>query len=237
MKGISLLSLACVAAISIGCGNNHRSDTRANNTDPAAVGTTGNTAANNANTPTSGDKDFINDTAAAGIAEVELGKLATERGASADVKRFGQMMVNDHQKANDELKQIATRFDVPLPTVVDEKHRDLQEKLSKLQGGDFDRQYMDAMVDGHGDVIDKLESRVDKHTLSEWKTKVENVAADARGTERGVVVGVTPEHSDNAATMAINEWAAKTLPTVQMHHDAAKIVKDKVDKNRRNATH
>jgi len=236
MKGTGFLALACVAALTIGCGgnrNNDRSDVRANNTDSAAVGTTGNTA----NEATSGDKDFVNDVAVASMAEVELGKLASERGLSADVKRYGQMMVNDHTKANDSLKQVATRFNIMLPTVVDDKHRDLQEKLSKLQGADFDREYMDAMVDGHGDVIDKLESRVDKKTLSEWKTKVENQAADVRGTERGVVIGVTPEHSDNTATMAVNEWAAMTLPTVQMHHDAAQMIKDKVNNRGRNTTH
>jgi len=233
MKGKGLLTLACVAALSIGCGGNKdRSEIAANNTDTSAVGTAGNAV----NTPTAGDKDFVNDMAMDGMAEIELGKLASERGLSADVKRFGQMMVNDHTKGDDGLKQVATRFQIPWPTVVDEKHRDLQEKLSRLQGAEFDRQYMEAMVDGHSDVIDKLESRVDKQTLAEWKTKIENVAADVRGTERGVVMGITPEHSDNAATMAINEWAAITLPTVQMHEDAAKIIKAKVDKSRRNAT-
>jgi putative membrane protein len=237
MKGTGLLSLALVAALSIGCGGNKRSDVRANNTDTGtgAVGTAGN--APNTNTPSFGDKDFVKDAAVAGMGEVALGKLASERGLSADVKRFGQMMVNDHQKAGDELKQIASTYQIEFPTVVDDKHRDLQEKLSKLQGADFDRQYMDAMVDGHSDVIDKLESRVDKNTLSTWKTKVENVPADARGTERGVIMGITPEHSDNAATMAINEWAAKALPTVQMHYDAAKMIKDKVNNRGRNTTH
>ena len=233
MTGKSLLTLACVAALSIGCGGNKdRSEIAANNTDTSAVGTAGDTA----NTPTAGDKDFVNDIAMDGTAEVELGKLAIERALSADVKRFGQMMVNDHTKGGEGLKQVANRFQIPWPAAVDEKHRDLQQKLSTLQGAEFDKQYMEAMVDGHQDVIDKLESRVDKQTLADWKVKVENLVADVRGTERGVVPGVTPEHSDNAATMAINEWAAMTLPTVKMHEDAAKIIKEKVDKAKRNAT-
>jgi putative membrane protein len=233
MKGTGLLALACVAALSIGCGNKDRSDVRANNTDnSSAVGTAGNAA----NTPTGGDKDFVNDMAMGGLGEAELGKLASERALSADVKRFGQMMVNDHTKAGDALKQVASRFDIAWPTAVSDKQRDLQEKLSKLQGADFDKEYMKAMVDDHSDDVDKLESRVDKHTLGDWKTKVENLAAEVRGTERGIVTEITPERSDNAATMAINEWAAMTLPTVQMHYDAAKILKDKVDKAKRNAT-
>jgi len=234
MKGTGLLALACVAALSIGCGNKDRSDVRANNTDnnTSAVGTAGNTA----NTPTSGDKDFVNDMAMGGLGEIELGKLAAQRGLSADVKRFGQMMVDDHTKAGDALKQTASRFDIAWPTAVTDKQRDLQEKLSKLQGAYFDKEYMKAMVDDHSDDVDKLESRVDKHTLAEWKTKVEGVGSDVRGTERGVVTGVTPEHSDNPATMAINEWAAMTLPTVQMHYDAAKMIKDKVDNAKRNST-
>jgi putative membrane protein len=223
--------MVCVAALTVGCNRNQRADVRANN-DTGAVGTTGENASN----VSAGDRDWINDMAADGMAEVELGKLAADHGLSADVKKFGQMMVTDHTKGNDELKQVASRFNIAPPPGMDDKHRDLYEKLSKLQGNDFDKQYMDAMVDGHEHAVDKLDDRVDGKTLSDWKTKVDNLPASARGTEQGIVTGVQPEHSDNPATMAINQFAANTLPTVRMHLDSARMIKDKVNERGRNAT-
>ena len=230
MKRTGILAIACAAALAIGCNSNQRADVRANN-DTGAVGTAGDSNVS------AGDRDWVNDVAVASMAEVELGKLAAERGLGADVKKYAQMMVTDHTKANDELKQVAGRFNIAPPPGMDDKHRDLYEKLSKLQGNDFDKQYMEAMVDGHEDVNDKLESRVDGKTLGDWKTRVDNLPANTRGTEQGVVTGVQPEHSDNAATMAINQFAANTLPTVRMHLDAARALKDKVNDRGRNATH
>ena len=102
---------------------------------------------------------FINEMAVAGMAEVQLGKLATERAANADVKAFGHMIVTDHSKAGDELKQIASQLKVQPPTQLDPKHRDLAERLSKLQGAAFDREYMDAMVQGPQEVLGKLRAQ------------------------------------------------------------------------------
>jgi putative membrane protein len=87
--------------------------------------------------------------AIAGMAEVELGRLATERAASSDVKAFGQMMVSDHSKANDELKQIASAKGLALPTDLDAAHKSKVAKMEKLSGAEFDRAYMDEMVADH----------------------------------------------------------------------------------------
>jgi len=65
---------------------------------------------------------------------------------------------------------VASQYSISVPTELDDKHRDLRDKLAKLQSADFDREYMDAMVDGHKDVLDKVGSRVDKANLAEWKT-------------------------------------------------------------------
>src|ERR1700746_3382597 len=72
---------------------------------------------------TASDDKFVKDAAEGGLAEVELGKLAAEKGASTDVKAFGQRMVTDHSKANDELKQIAGAKGVDLPTELSAKDK------------------------------------------------------------------------------------------------------------------
>ncbi len=98
---------------------------------------------------TGGDLAFMNSAAPGNMAEVELGKMASTKAASNDVKQFGQKMVEDHSKANDELKQIAAQKKVMLPPDVMPAHKQLMEKLSKLSGADFDKEYVAAMVVAH----------------------------------------------------------------------------------------
>lgn len=95
------------------------------------------------------DIEFMMDAAHGGLAEVELGKLAAERAQSEDVKKFAQRMVDDHSKANEQLKQIAESKGIKLPTEVDAKDKALMQRLEKLQGAAFDRSYMNAMVTDH----------------------------------------------------------------------------------------
>ncbi len=77
------------------------------------------------------DKKFAMNAAVGGLTEVELGKLATQKGASDGVKQFGQKMVDDHTKANDQLKEIATKSNMEVPTALDPKHQARVDKLSK----------------------------------------------------------------------------------------------------------
>ena len=98
---------------------------------------------------TGGDLAFINEAAPGGMAEVELGKMAVEKAQNADVKMFAQKMVDDHSKAGDELKKLAEQKKVMLPPDVLPAHKQLMEKLSKLSGADFDKEYVKAMLEAH----------------------------------------------------------------------------------------
>jgi putative membrane protein len=73
------------------------------------------------------------------MAEVTLGKMATQQAANEDVKKFGQRMVDEHGKANEELKKLATSEGVTLPTELDPEAKALQQRLGKLSGAEFDR--------------------------------------------------------------------------------------------------
>lgn len=97
----------------------------------------------------SADSKFVMEAAMGGLMEVELGRLATEKGSSDAVKSFGQRMVDDHSKANAELTQLASTKGVTLPTELDEKHRNDVTKLSTLSGTEFDRAYSKAMLNDH----------------------------------------------------------------------------------------
>jgi putative membrane protein len=104
------------------------------------------------------DAAFIAKAAAGGMTEVELGKLAAEKGASQEVKDFGNQMVKDHSKANDELKEVAGKMNVMVPEKVDAKHQAMIARMSALSGAAFDKAYVNGMVKAHKADIALFES-------------------------------------------------------------------------------
>jgi putative membrane protein len=117
-----------------------------------ALATTSWAQSRNQNTVTqsgSADIEFILEAAQGGMAEVELGKVATQQASSDEVKKFGQRMVDDHGKGNDELKTLAAQRGITLPTEPAAKDKALTTRLSKMQGASFDRTYMRNMVSDH----------------------------------------------------------------------------------------
>jgi putative membrane protein len=102
---------------------------------------------------TTAEKTFVEKAASGGMAEVKMGQLAVDKGSSPTVKQFGQKMVDDHSKANDELKAIASKKNLTLPTSLDSKQQATYDKLAKLSGSDFDKAYMEAMVKDHDEDV------------------------------------------------------------------------------------
>jgi putative membrane protein len=95
------------------------------------------------------DQAFLKEAATGGLMEVELGRLATEKASSPEVKQFGQRMVDDHSKANQQLSTIAQQKNVQVPTELTGKAKADVDRLSKLSGEQFDRAYMQMMVRDH----------------------------------------------------------------------------------------
>jgi putative membrane protein len=226
MRRFGLLSLVFATALTVGCNQNPSNDTSkdtsANPAGGSAVGTAG------TNNVTAGDRDFVRDVAIANMAEIDLATLALQQSTNADVKKFAQMMIDDHTKAGDQLKSIASQNNIEVPAQVDDQHQDIHNTLAEKKGVDFDAEYANKMADGHQDFVDKLESRIDKKTVDEWKSKTSGSADDATKPEvQGNASTVLPEKSDNPITAAINQWAADTYPTAQAHLTAAKAL----DKN------
>ncbi len=98
---------------------------------------------------TGGDLAFMNDAGPGGVAEVELGRLAVERGASAEIKQFAQQMIEDHAKAGEKLKKLAEQKKVALPAEILPQAKQTKEALAKLSGAQFDQASVKAMVEMH----------------------------------------------------------------------------------------
>jgi putative membrane protein len=95
------------------------------------------------------DSQFAGKAASGGMAEVQLGQLALKNASNQDVKTFAQRMVDDHTKAGDKLKTTAAKNSIALPSDMDAKDKATYDKLSKLQGAEFDKAYMKDMVKDH----------------------------------------------------------------------------------------
>jgi len=124
---------------------------------------------NEANRMKSGDTTFAMKAAQGGMAEVEFGRLATERASDAKVKQFGQRMIDDHTKANDDLKSVAAKDGMTLPTALDSKDAATKNKLSGLQGEPFDKTYMEDMVSDHEKDIAEFQREADHGTNPDLK--------------------------------------------------------------------
>jgi putative membrane protein len=110
------------------------------------------------------DKTFMKKAAKGGMMEVAMGRLAEQNGKSEDVKSFGKRMVTDHSKANDELKSIAEKKGVKLPS------KEPSEKWSS------DKAYIDMMVKDHEKDLAEFKEEANTGTDPDVKKFAEDTA-------------------------------------------------------------
>jgi len=140
-----------------------------------------------ASTVSAADAAFAKQAAMDGMAEVEHGRLASDKASNADVKAFGARMVTDHGKANDELKSWASSNNVTLPADMGAQHKAMQAKLEKMSGDAFDRAYMAHMVAAHAKAVAAFQraSKTAKNAdLKTWATNTLPTLQDHHKTAR-----------------------------------------------------
>ena len=95
------------------------------------------------------DAMFVQQAGKCGAAELELSRIAVRQAQSADVRRFAEDMVQEHERNNRELETIAAHENIAPPKTIDDEHAQLRAQLSVMHGSDFDRAYMGAMRADH----------------------------------------------------------------------------------------
>ncbi len=165
-KLLSVLCISCLCAF-VACNSsssNKDSVDSAKNTNDSMMPDSnsmmnGDTSAMTSAAPVSKeDADWAVEIANAGMTEVELSKLAVDKATNQRLKDFATMMVTDHTKAGDKLKQIAATKNITLPAnLSDASQKKLDALNKKKTGKDFDKEYMDDMLDGHKKAVDKLQ--------------------------------------------------------------------------------
>jgi putative membrane protein len=218
--GIAVLALAAAPALAqtSGAGNTNgttqgRSGSTTGTQSGTHSGSQSGTEASARSSQQGADHQFVMEAARGGLAEVELGKLASEKAQSEQVKQFGQRMEKDHGKANDELKSLAQQKNITLPTALDSKHKGTIDRLSKLSGAQFDRAYMQEMLQDHRkDVTDfRKESQSGKDPdVKAWAAKTlptleehlriaqstSSAAVGTSGSKTGATSGATGRTGD-----------------------------------------
>lgn len=102
------------------------------------------------------DAAMLRDIAQANMAEVETGKMALEKSASPDIKKFAQMMVDDHSKGLADVKALASAKGTELPDGPDMKHKAVALEFKALSGGMFDSRYVKQAGVGDHEATEKL---------------------------------------------------------------------------------
>ncbi len=129
---------------------------------------------NSAKTMTSGKalspKAFLDKASEVNRSEIQLGELAQKNASNSLVKQDGQRMITDHTRLEDQVKALASKMDVTLPSTLSAQDREDYRALSPKTGAAFDRSYVEAMVAGHKAVIAEFEREINTTTNADIKT-------------------------------------------------------------------
>jgi len=192
MKKLSLASLIIGAIMFSACNGNstNSSNTDSTSTTSTMSADTAHTNAMNDNTMASSDttskmattgnavtddiRDFAQKAATGGMMEVELGNIAQKNSSTQQIKDFGKMMVDDHSKANQQLKDLASVKNINLPTLVTSDQQQDIDKLSKKTGADFDKAYVSMMIDDHKKDIKEFKDAEGKAKDADIKNFISN---------------------------------------------------------------
>jgi putative membrane protein len=143
--------IACITAISffvIACTNTEKKDSVeiADSINKARIDTAVNT---NKTTVDENSALFLVDAANSGMAEVDLGALATQKASSQRVKEFASMMVSDHSAVNEQVKGLASQKNVTLPDSMSAEKRKGIDDLKNKNKTAFDKAFIELMVKDH----------------------------------------------------------------------------------------
>jgi len=162
---IRLINAAIASAILVGvssCNNPSKSEN--------TVGTTKSDTTGN-----SQDAKFLRKASMINMEEIQLGQLARQNGALADVKEFGKMLEEDHTKSQSDLVALAGKKSITIPSTLDSTAQGDYKKLSAEMGPDFDKDFCDMMVNGHKDAIalfEKESTQANDSDIRQWAASV-----------------------------------------------------------------
>jgi len=150
---------------------------------------------------------FVVQAALSNMAEIQLGHVATMKAQRADIKKFAQVLIEDHVNTQKGLAEAAYGAGIKWPTQINDQQRQLKQRLSMVKNDQFDREYLRAIVNEHRDIERML---------------AEQMNENARAT-------------DPALAVKVNQWAVTTLPAVRARLKLAEQMYAELDRTDRSA--
>jgi putative membrane protein len=177
MKRISLL-LCLGTAVLVACNNEGK--------DPVEQADSANKQARTdtmtmAPAPDAATSSFLVDATNGGMAEVALSRLAMEKTSNESIKHFADLMVSGHTAVNDEIRALAARKNVTLPSDVSEENKKKADDMMKKAGKDFDKEYINVMIKDHEKAIDLFEKATNNLKDAEVISFATNTLPNLRG--------------------------------------------------------
>jgi putative membrane protein len=161
------------------------------------------------------DHDFMVKAAQGGMMELEATRLAQEKATSSEVKEFARKLEQDHQKANEQLKQLAAQKNVDLPEDMG-KHAAMLEKIRNLSGDKFDKEFMKMQVNHHKKDVNEFQKHANRSmdsdvkafasatlpTLQQHLQQAQELQGSTRG--RSATTQTTSPSTDESTTRSTN---------------------------------
>ncbi|MGV3460947.1 MAG: DUF4142 domain-containing protein [Flavobacterium sp.] len=182
MKRVSIFAKALMGAAvvtmafgTVSCKNENKPE------DPKEVAEDQNEAKfDDTNDAKEDDSEYFVFAATMDMKEVELGKLAQTKSANTEVKAYAKMLEEMHSKALADLKTTAAAKNISIPEAMPEKGQEAYADLNDKSGVDFDKAYIDKMIDGHEKAIEKMEKASEKAADADIRTWAANMLPTLR---------------------------------------------------------
>lgn len=161
------------------------------------------------------DQEFLEQAWNINSTEVRLGTDAQQKATNAAVKTFGKMLATDHANLQQELTAFAAEHGAALPKAIDKTDQQLIDRLDKLSGSDFDRQYMTAMISGH------------EQAVAAFEKESKDTAQTAMDKWAGATLPTLQRHLDAARKTgkevgATDPGTASAIPASDVQHASKK---------------
>jgi putative membrane protein len=144
------------------------------------------------------DNRYINDALAGGMFEINASDKALMKSSDASIKNLAQHMVDDHSKANTQLKALANRKGMRIVEGMTDEQNNMLAQLDKLQGSDFDKEYLRQQQAAHQQAIQEFQdiaNNAKDNDLRDWATATLPTLREHLQMVQNVTTGVINNNS------------------------------------------
>lgn len=175
-------------------------------------------------------EQFTMEAASDGKMEIQMAQVALNRSSNEKVKELARMIETDHQDANQKLADVARTENWNIPDQMMEKHQQKLKELKDTKDEDFDKKYVDIMVSGHKEAIDKFENVIkeakdDSSAMGDMDDHRDRITNDQN---RRNDAGNSAEMVNLKEAPALISWVQSTLPVLRKHLEKAQSLQSEM---------